>query len=508
MQIFTLAQGIEHCGLCLEEPWRLRKRRTCTCKLPLAYVVAGVCVRWRAAALDTSRLWSSVHITSTETHPRPRGYGQPFPHLLRSKKDGAPRPYCLGDHLQRSGSQPLDVEVSISGDMQELESETVRALELLHDRLRRLSILVAHPAVAMCLLASFRRPHTPLPLLESLTIHIPFTDEHRFPPELRRELPHNFFLRGAPRLRELYLLGIPSPDILKMPLPLLSELYLEPLSGGWDLRDLRNIGQHSPQLTVLFLYCHNALGTTGGSAIEFPSLRTLRLAPLANSLPLLRVLSAPNVEILQLEGIPHDDLDPTRSLVDILSHITPLQAAGPSHIACKFPRVRSLRLGVDTEVFNYRLAGTLIPLFRLFPQTTHLALRQSLPTTFAIMLLMTMDREILLPMLKQIAVFGGGDPRCAAAYPIRVFATYAEIFTRRQTVGAPLTTFAYPGESWLASDIPGGVFRILARLEDSKLMMAQAGVTLTRVDLLPDTRANTHWIQSRWEHRVTEGLSL
>lgn len=181
--------------------------------------------------------------------------------------------------------------------------------------------------------------------------------------------PGGFFLAGAPKLSSLRFEGVHLRGFLP---PLGKITFLSLTEGGlqgrmlWsELYDLLNDHPHLSQLEIgdIFMWEMNVTNLQ----ITLPSLRRLRIL-MQNGLPdlskMMHGLSAPSLEIIQLDGLTGNDLIRLNDSPSLLSW---------SDIAIHFPRHHTLCLKFASTRSKYQITlNCWRHFFRLFQSTTHL----------------------------------------------------------------------------------------------------------------------------------------
>lgn len=381
--IFALGRDPSPCRACSQAPWRLREGKPCACKLPFPHLVSSVCRHWRTVALNTPQLWTTVPVTSKATMS------------------------MMSEYLGRSGGRPIDVNIVILHPDSLYETDdhypVLRYLLLEHAaRWRSVSIINDKSEVMHFLLALLNQE--PFPMLEVLEIDFPSSFHYTFS-MFEGNWPKRLLAKGAPRLREVSILQGRLTNITMEPLASLEKLVL--MTPNWTLPLLKKISVESSRLTHLTLYCNIARTTIHPSEVFsdlfFPCLTHLRLRYTVSGIPLLRIMEAPELTVLQLE-----DLHFKRNEI-VVALLNALRIGGDPDAPCKFPCISSLRFEIPqtkTEGLPEVFGGHLLEFLRLFPAVEQLAIQGFRIDEIVRSMTSTAPPDIVLPRLKRFVMLG------------------------------------------------------------------------------------------------------
>lgn len=313
---------------------------------PMETIVSAVSRRWRAIALNCSRLWTNIRLSFCTP------------------------PSMLQLSLDRSRSRPLSVEIVLtmsSGTTtttRPISEETLRTLmgvvlQAL-PRWGQLRVSTPFPDLLMIIMSMLGQPHLSAPSLEVLAIECPFQagvlsgngNMYRKP-----------FPCGTPQLQHVQLHRCTFPIHEDESLPHLHSFDVA--SAPWTLSDLHILSNVAPQLTYLAVLSSYKLDAH--DTLRFPALRTLRVGDYFQNATILQLVEAPQLEVLQIEDME------VQFSVAAGWYVDALKGGGVG----KFPRLRSLRLqmpGSPGEDPSPLIVGEHFGEFlRLFPSIEHLA---------------------------------------------------------------------------------------------------------------------------------------
>ncbi|EED82345.1 predicted protein [Postia placenta Mad-698-R] len=409
--IFALGRDPSPCRACSRKPWRLRDGNPCACKLPFPHLVSSVCCHWRTIALAMPQLWTTVPVTSKATMS------------------------MMSVYLKRSRGRPIDVNIVIRhpDNLHETDDHypVLRHLLLEHAaRWRRVSIICDRPLIKPFLLALLNQ--VPFPMLEALEIDFPSLHPYLLIME-DDPWPKRLLAKGAPRLREVSILQAYLTKFTMKPLASLEKLEL--MTSNWALPHLKVISVTSPRLTHLTLFCKSEYLPTSTHELEafsgllFPSLTHLRLRHTVSGIPLLRILEAPELTVLQLE-----DLYFKRNEI-VVALLNALRKGGNPAAPCKFPCISSLRFEIPqtkTEGLPEVFGGHLLEFLRLFPAVEQLAIQGFRTEEIVRSMTSTALPDVVLPRLKRFVILG--HPHAEH------FDTLQTLWQWRAGAGAPITS--------------------------------------------------------------------
>ncbi|EED81002.1 predicted protein [Postia placenta Mad-698-R] len=266
-------------------------------------------------ALNTPRLWTVVPINSRATT------------------------YTVLDYLGRSGVLPIEIDIRVPGpDMPFSEDELLGICTLLAWN-------------------SERWRQRDVPILEVLDVDVPLPGPEI--PLLLQQWPEVLLQKGAPRLREIHIMQGRLTEITLEPLAVLDTLVL--MTTHWNLPRLKHLADTSPLITHLSLYC-----LTMSNAPQEDAVETMV------GIPLLSMLTAPLLEVLQLEELSFGTEVEARMLLNSL------KTEDAPDALCKFPRILSVRFEImqmKNEGLPEVFGGHLLEFLHLFPLAEHLAVQ-------------------------------------------------------------------------------------------------------------------------------------
>ncbi|EED81001.1 predicted protein [Postia placenta Mad-698-R] len=191
--------------------------------------------------------------------------------------------------------------------------------------------------------------------------------------------------------------------------PLASLEKLELMTSNWALPHLKVISVTSLRLTHLTLFCKSEYLPTSTHELEafsgllFPSLTHLRLRHTVSGIPLLRILEAPELTVLQLEDLRFKRNE------DVVELLNALRIGGDPDAPCKFPCISSLRFEIPqtkTEGLPEVFGGHLLEFLRLFPAVEHLAIQGFRTDEIVRSMTSTDPADVVLPRLKRFVILG------------------------------------------------------------------------------------------------------
>ena len=280
--VFTMGQDEEH----FRHPARPK---------PFSEIISHVCGLFRWVALDTSRLWSTIHIAESTSPCRVKVY------------------------CERSRSMPLTILVRLGGGWDHDYVVTASVFEafciiLQHaQRWRVLSLVLARdPPPPLSVVDFLNQPHTPL--LRSLTLSITTANG-----PLASHYPMGFrsprLLTDAPRLSLVRFRGV-ALHLMRPPLTLLNVLHLDHAFGSripyGALKELLTTPRHLQHLSIEGDIVNDyPQSMSPSTVIHLPSLLTLRLACKDGRLYLGTLLNieAPCLRRLILKDARNGDLE-------------------------------------------------------------------------------------------------------------------------------------------------------------------------------------------------------
>lgn len=344
---------LEHIFLLAGEHGPLDARDIAQASLSTAYpvelIVSAVSRRWRTIALNCSRLWTNIRLSSRTT------------------------PVALQQFLDRSRNRPLNVKIVLtmsSGAItrgRPISEWTLRTLMgVVFKALPRwdqLRVSTPFPDLLMVIMSLLGQPHLRAPSLQVLAIECPFQagvlsgNGNMYPKP---------FPLGTPRLQHVQLHRCTFPMQEDEPLPHLHSFDVA--SAPWTLSDLHVLSNVAPQLTYLAVLSSYKLDAH--HTLRFPALRTLRIGDYFQNATILQLIEAPQLEVLQIEDME------VQFNVAAGWYVDALKGDGSPGCAGKFPRLRSLRLQMpgSPEDPSPLIVGERFGEFlRLFPSIEHLA---------------------------------------------------------------------------------------------------------------------------------------
>lgn len=283
--------------------------------------------------------------------------------------------YTVFDYLGRSGVLPIEIDIRVPGpDMPFSEDELLGICTLLawnSERWRCFSLVCRNPMLLYSVLHFLGQRD--VPILEVLDLDVPLPGPEI--PLLLQQWPEVLLQKGAPRLREIHIMQGRLTEITLKPLTVLDTLVL--MTTHWNLPRLKHLADTSSLITHLSLYCLTMSNAPQEDAVEvrslhFPSLTHLRLRQTMVGISLLSMLTAPLLEVLQLEELSFGTKVEARMLLDSL------KTEDAPDALCKFPRILSVRFEImqmKNEGLPEVFGGHLLEFLHLFPLAEHLAVQ-------------------------------------------------------------------------------------------------------------------------------------
>ncbi|KAI0632111.1 hypothetical protein C8Q77DRAFT_1210436 [Trametes polyzona] len=427
-------------------------------RLPFNVLVSHICRRWRAVAIDNTRLWSYIQFKG------PSLYHQAKTYLERAKTTP------LSISIDRTNHSLAEDRAAIQGNVRDLAwIRNIMGLITPHvAHWRVLQVMVSFHREMRCVLEALASAG-PAPLLEDLLLYDHRVSEHYLiPPPDRPEQPLRLFGAEAPRLTHVKLSGVyirwdqeGSPFLAG--LQDLQLAFHEPYARP-SFYDFARILRSSPDLKALSLCVsgpaeplsgwpasgmpdappvEGEVDLDAGAPLVLPKLTALHLAGLEQSylLGLLPRLSLPALTCMNLDLAEDEYTDFLRYLASPRSLPSPpaSQLAGSASAAGAAPATKARSLlsnltSLTIEGVPARKAAVL-DAYRQLGSLTELVLKAASLNAWWIKLLLPRTGAgepllLLLPRLKDLSVSGVDGARLR------------RLLEARAAHGAPLRTLA------------------------------------------------------------------
>ena len=444
---------------------------------PVELTVSAVSRRWRAIALNYSRLWTNIRLSPRTTLS------------------------CLQLYLDRSRRRPLNVEIvftvpnSATVTGRPVPEWTLRtlmdvALQAL-PRWSQLYVSTPFPDLLMAIMSLLGQPHLSAPSLDVLVIECPFQagllsgNGNMYPKP---------FPRGAPRLRYVQLHRCTFPMQEDEQLPRLHSFDVA--SAPWTLSDLHvlsNVASQLVHLAVMSSYKLDAHET-----LHFPALRTLRIGDYFQNSTILQLVEAPQLEVLQIEDME------VQFNVTAGWYVDALKGRSASGRTGKFPRLRSLRLqmpGSPADPSPLIVGERFGEFLGLFPSIEHLAF-VGLHVHHFVQGLVALHihaapGEVPLPKLKHLTLGGQSElSTLNGQHGARFFKLVIQLVKARRVARLPLSKVQVPAVT-LVKDrfLPRKLFTMV-RYRCHKAV---------RIEALSMPYPADIWLGSKWGSQMLPG---